>query len=169
MPAKSSWLLNIPAIRSMLAEVTLPVIDRAVIQSVFGLGRRQAIALLHRFGGYQAGNAFLVERIRLIGELDQIAESRNYQQETARREKLASAVAKLQCARRAHEVRIEVSPEAFSTRMSTLSKAVHLVPGRLEVEFSGSEDLLTKLFTLAQAAANDYDGFRNASDGTGGD
>jgi hypothetical protein len=165
MPAKPSWLLHIAEIRSMLTEVTLPVIDRAVIQSVFGLGRRQAIALLHHFGGYQAGNTFLVERARLIAELDKIAGSGDYQQEQARRERLAAALGKFQRARRAEGVRIEVSPEAFSTRMSTLSKAVRLVPGKLEVAFSGSEDLLTKLFTLAQAAANDYDGFQRASGG----
>ena len=165
MPAKSSWLLNIPAIRSMLAEVTLPVIDRAVIQSVFGLGRRQAIELMHRFGGYQAGRTFLIERTRLIAELDKIAAGGEYQQEEARHEKLTAAVAKFQRTRRAQEVRIDVSPEVFDTRMSMLPNAVHLEPGKLEVEFSSCEDLLTKLFTLAQAAVNDFDGFEKVSNG----
>jgi hypothetical protein len=151
----------------MLEEVTLPVLDRAVIESVFGLRRRQAVGLLNRFGGYRAGNAFLIERAKLVAELDKIAGTGEYQREVARREKLASAVAKFQFARRAHQVRIEVSPEAFGARMSTLSKDVHLVPGRLEVEFAGTEDLLSKLFTLAQAAANDYDGFQRASGGAG--
>lgn len=149
----------------MLAEVSVPVMDRSAIQSIFGLKRRQAVALMHRFGGFQAGNAFLVERERVIAELGRIAGTGEYQRETARREKLASAVSKFQLVRRAHEVRIEVPPEAFGTRMSTLSEAVRLVPGKLEVEFAGSEDLLTKLFALAQAAANDYEGFQKASDG----
>jgi len=165
MPAKSSWLLNIPAIRSVLAEVTLPVIDRAVIQSVFGLGRRQAIELLNRVGAYQAGRTLLVERTRLIAELDKIAASDGYQQEGARHEKLTAAFAKFQRTRRAQEVRIDVSPEVFDTRMSMLPHAVHLQPGKLEVEFSGCEDLLTKLFTLAQAAVNDFDGFEKVSNG----
>ena len=167
MPSKPSWLLHIPEIRSMLAEVTLPVIDRAVIQSVFGLGRRQAIELLNRVGGYQAGRTFLVERVRLIEELDKIAASGEYLQEEARHEKLTAALAKFQHTRRAQEVRIDVSPEIFDTHMSMLPNAVHLEPGKLEVEFSGCEDLLTKLFTLAQAAANDYEGFQKASDGRG--
>ena len=38
VPAKSSWLLHIPEIRAILAECRLPVVDPAVIQSVFGLG-----------------------------------------------------------------------------------------------------------------------------------
>ena len=167
MPAKSSWLLHIREIRSMLAEVTLPVIDRAVIQSVFGLKRRQAIELLNRVGGYQAGRTLLVERTRLISELDKITASGEYLQEEARHEKLSAALAQFQRTRRAEEVRIDVSPEVFGTRVSMLPNAVHLEPGKLEVEFSGCEDLLTKLFTLAQAAANDYEGFQKASNGRG--
>jgi hypothetical protein len=150
----------------MLADVTLPVIDRAVIQNVFGLGRRQAIELMHRFGGFQAGRTFLIDRKQLIAALDGIVATRDYQQEQARHEKLTAALAKFQRTRRAQEVKIDVSAEVFSTTLNTLPKAVHLGPGKLEVEFSGCEDLLTKLFTLAQAAANDYEGFQNASDGT---
>jgi len=124
---------------------------------------------MNRLGGYKAGKTLLIERTRLIAALDKIEDSGEYQLEQARHEKLTAELVKVQRTRRAHEVRIEVSPETFGTRIGTLPDSVHLVPGRLEVEFSGSEDLLTKLFTLAQAAANDYDGFRNASDGTGGD
>jgi hypothetical protein len=36
--------------------------------------------------------------------------------------------------------------------------------GHLHIEFSGTEDLLTKLFELSQAAANDFDRFRAASE-----
>jgi len=149
----------------MLAEVDLPVIDRAVIQSVFGLGRRQAIELMHKFDAYQAGRTLLIERMRLISELDKIVANGEYQQEEARHEKLTAALAKFQRTRRAQEVRIDVAPEVFDTRMSILPSAVHLAPGKLEVEFSGCEDLLSKLFTLAQAAINDFDSFQKASNG----
>jgi len=150
----------------MLVEVTLSVIDRAVIQSVFGLRRRQAVELMHRFGGYQAGHAFLIERTRLISELDKIATSGEFHQEEVRHEKLTAALAKFQRARRAREIRIDVPSEVFDTRMSMLPNAVHLEPGKLEVEFSDCEDLLGKLFTLAQVAINDFDGFEEVSNGT---
>ena len=55
MPAKAPWLLLIPAIIEQLETYDVPVVDRAVIERVFGLRRRRAIELLHRFGGYQAG------------------------------------------------------------------------------------------------------------------
>lgn len=167
MPAKPLWLLHIREIRSMLEEVSLPVIDRAVIQKVFGLGRRQAIELMHKLGAYQAGRTFLIERSRLVAELDKIIATGEYQQEEARREKLTVALARFQRTRRAEEVRIPVSADVFSSRMPKLPETVRLEPGRLEIEFSGSEDLLMKLFTLAQAAANDFDAFRERSDGSG--
>lgn len=162
---KPSWLQHIPEIRAMLAEVTLPVIDRAIIERLFGVARRQAIELLHQFGGYQAGRTFLIERTRLIAALDAIAAGDDYQREEARREKLTAALEKFQRTHRAQEVRILVTSEVFGTRLATLPDAVHLEPGRLEVEFSACDDLLTKLFTLAQAAANDFEAFRKTSDG----
>ena len=42
MPVKPQWWQHIPAIRSMLADMRLPVIDRAAVESLFGLRRRQA-------------------------------------------------------------------------------------------------------------------------------
>jgi hypothetical protein len=44
-------------------------VDRAVIEQIFGLKRRQAIELLHQFGGYQAGRTFLLDRVRLLEAL----------------------------------------------------------------------------------------------------
>jgi len=167
MPAKPLWFLHIREIRSMLEEVSLPVIDRAVIQRVFCLGRRQAIKLMHKLGASQAGRTFLIERSRLVAELDKIIATGEYQQEEARREKLTAALARFQRTRRAEVVRIPVSGDVFGSGMSTVPEAVHLQPGRLEVSFTGCEDLLKKLFALAQAAANDFDAFRERSDGSG--
>ena len=51
MPAKALWLLHIPEIIAMLETFDVPVVDRAIIERLFGLRRRRAIDLLHRFGG----------------------------------------------------------------------------------------------------------------------
>lgn len=66
MPAKALWLLHVPGIVSQLETFDVPVVDRAIVEHLFGLQRRQAIELLHRFGGYRAGWTFLVDR-RLRG------------------------------------------------------------------------------------------------------
>jgi hypothetical protein len=95
MPAKPRWLLHIPEIRSMLADAGLPVIDRAVVERLFGLGRRQAIELMHEFGGYQAGRTFLIGCDQLIAQLDAMAAGSEYRQEVARREKLTATLDRL--------------------------------------------------------------------------
>jgi hypothetical protein len=69
MPAKAEWLLRLPEIRAALERFDAPVVDRSVIEELFGLRRRRAIVLMHQLGGYQAGRTFLVDRLRLLGRL----------------------------------------------------------------------------------------------------
>jgi len=50
MPAKPAWLLKIPQIITMLDSFNVPVVDRAIIERLFGLRRRRAIELMHHLG-----------------------------------------------------------------------------------------------------------------------
>jgi hypothetical protein len=166
--AKPRWWRHIPEIRSMLADVRLPVLDRAAVEQLFGLRRRQAIELMNRFGGYQTGRTLLIGRDQLLAAIEGIAASGEYEQETTRRERLAAAVERIRRTRQSEAVRIPIAPEVFRFRMDTLGTGVALRPGRLEIEFSGPEELLTKLFGLAQAIANDYGGFERTAVGACG-
>ena len=69
MPAKAEWVLRLPEIRAELERIEAPVVDRSVIEGLFGLKRRRAIELMHQFGGYQAGRTFLVDRLWLLTRL----------------------------------------------------------------------------------------------------
>ena len=168
MAVKPSWWLHIPEIRSMLAEIDLPVVDRAGVERLFGLRRRQAIELMNRFGGYQAGRTLLIGRDQLIAQLDAIVAGEGFQQEEARRQRLAATVENVRRTRESEAVRIPVSPAIFATRMTSLGEGVHLLPGKLEIDFASPEDLLRKLFALSQAVANDYAGFERAAVGSAG-
>src|ERR1051325_10577840 len=117
VPAKPRWWLHIPEIRTMLVEAEVPVVDRAAVERLFGLQRRQAIELMHRFGGYQAGRTFLIGREQLIEALDAIAASGEYQHEAARRDRLVASVDALRRTRQMEAVRIPVSREVFDTRL----------------------------------------------------
>src|SRR3954470_19869243 len=109
MPAKPRWWRHIPEIRKMLEDARLPVIDRASVERLFGLERRQAIDLMHRFSGYQAGRTFLIGREQLIDALDAIAASGDYQQEAARRDRLVASVDAARRTRQTEAVRIPVA------------------------------------------------------------
>ena len=167
MPGKPSWLLQIPEIVSLLETFDVPVVDRAIVERLFGLRRRQAIELLHRFGGYQAGRTFLIDRRSLLEQLRRLAEGEDFQAESRRKERLEQVVGQLRRYHEAARVRIPVEPDVRSRNVAGLSSGVALEPGRLEIEFSSTEDLLAKLYELSQAASNDFDRFRTASEPAG--
>jgi len=164
MPAKALWLLHIPEIIAMLEAFDVPVVDRAMIERLFGLRRRRAIELLHRFGGYQAGRTFLIERSHLMAELQRLAEGEEFQTESRRKERLDHAIDQLRRHNAAARVRIPVPPGVLHRKLAELSPGVALEPGHLHIEFAGAEDLLAKLYELSQAASNDFARFRAAAE-----
>ena len=89
MPAKAQWLLRVPEILAELSALDVPVVDRAVCERLFRLRRRRAIDLIRCFGGYQAGRTFLVDRSKLVAQLEQIRDSPDYKMEWRRKERLA--------------------------------------------------------------------------------
>ena len=164
MPAKAAWLLKVPEIVAMLESFDVPVVDRAIIERLFGLRRRRAIELLHRLGGYQTGKTFLVDRHVLIENLRRVAAGEEFDRESRRKERLDGAIDQLRRYQAAARVSIPVPADVFSRKLKDLSPGVALVPGQLHIAFSGAEDLLTKLFEFAQAVSNDYDRFRAATE-----
>ncbi len=164
MPANPSWLLHLPEIIEQLELFKVPVVDRAIVQMVFGLGRRQAIEFLHRFGGYQAGKTFLIDRQLLIEGLRRLMAGENFQNEIRRKERLEETIEQLRRSQAGACVRIPVHPEMRRCEVAGLSAGIALEAGHLHIKFSGTEDLLTKLYELSQAAANDFDRFRAATE-----
>ena len=159
MPAKPAWLLRLPEIRAQLEYLDAPVVDRAVIERIFGLKRRRAIELLHQFGGYQAGRTFLLDRVRLLEALQSLESRDDYTTEKRRRERLQDAVE----ASREHliltQVQIPVRAAAMRPSLDRLAPGVLLMPGMLSIEFRQPIELLEKLYGLAQAISHDFERF----------
>jgi hypothetical protein len=159
MPAKPDWLLRLPDIRAQLEYLDAPVVDRAVIERIFGLKRRRAIELLHQFGGYQAGRTFLLDRVRLLEALRSLESREDYTAEKRRRERLQDVVE----ASREHmistRVRIPVRAAAVRASLDRLAPGVLLMPGMLSIEFRHPVELLEKLYGLAQAISHDFEKF----------
>jgi hypothetical protein len=159
MPALSQWLPRLPAIIGELKVLAAPVIDRALVERLFFLKRRQAIDLCHRFGGFQAGRTFLVDRLHLIRELEQLHRDPDFEHEMHRKQRLSEMVADARRLRAGAEVVLPVGPEALARHMADLPAGIRIATGCLTVEFDQPEDLLGKLFELAKAAHNDYEAF----------
>jgi hypothetical protein len=127
---------------ALLETFDVPVVDRAIIERLFGLRRRRAIELLHRFGGYQAGRTFLVDRRLLIEHLRRLADGEEFQRESQRKERLDHAVDRLRRHQAAARVKIPVQSDVFNRKLTDLPPGVALEAGHLHIAFSGTEDLL---------------------------
>lgn len=164
MPAKPQWLLRLPQINEALESIVAPVIDRDSIEQLFGVSRRRAIQLLHRFGGYQVGKTFFVERQELLAQLEAIRAGEVFSREAKRRHRVVRELDEISRLQRARAVKFQVSREEIE-RARALPEGVRVEPGRLVVDFEGIEDLLARLFKLSQSAARDFPAFKKAIQG----
>jgi hypothetical protein len=159
MPAKPRWLLRIPEIVDSLMALDSPVVDRCILEKLFGLRERRARELMHRFAGYECGNTVIIDRLALIDALQRIAQSPDATAERARRERLSAELDKMRSYRAAARVQIPVAADVNDRTVADLPAGVKLETGRLTIEFDSPLQLLSKLYELSQAAANDLDGF----------
>ena len=162
MPRKPQWFQQLPQIVEELSALNLPVIDRAILERLFGLSRRGTINLMARFGGYQLGKTYLIDRQELIRLLTEIQESEDYRFEQRRRQKLVAVLEKIRKHAAAAKLSIPIHSDVYSRRLADLPEGVSLAPGQLTIIFDSAEDVLGKLFELAQAISNDFEQFRKA-------
>ena len=163
MALDPEWLHRVPDICVQLRGLHTPVVDRAVIERLFGVKRRQAIQLMHRFGGYQAGKTFLLETGRLTEKLQELADTPGFREVDQRKRRLSSMLDEAWQYRAAHSIRIPVSASTRDRVVADLPPGIVLMAGRLMINFTDVEDLVSKLYELAQAAANDFDAFSAAA------
>jgi hypothetical protein len=159
MPAKAEWLLRVPEILVALRVLDVPVVDRAAIQRLFGFQRRRAIQFMHELDGYQAGHSFLVDRLRLIAQLEVLQNGDAFHQESRRRTNLEETAEHARRHAVATRVKIHLKPDTWNTRIHALPAGIRLEPGSLKVDFRDPQELLQKLFALSQAIANDFEQF----------
>lgn len=158
MPAKPRWFTRIPEIVERLNGLTCPVVDRETVEDLFGLGRRQAIHLLSRFGGFQLGRTYAVDRAYLVQQLQDLRRDPDWWRETARRRRFARTLSELRSASRAAQVTLPAEPLA----PRGFPPGVYVEAGELRVRFESAVELLGKLYAVAQVAAEDLDAFQTA-------
>ena len=153
---------QLPAALDELRRFPAPVLDRAALEKLLRVERRTAIRLMHRFGGFQAGKTFLIDRPQLIAELERVDSGDEATEERLRRGRLAEDLDRARRLAPGRKVRIEAAPDIRHRVLGDLPAGIHLAPGRLSIDFFGAEDLLRHLFELSQAMANDFASFEAA-------
>jgi len=159
MADKPLWLHRVEEIMRTLETSRLPVLDRFTIERLFQVSRRQAIRLMERFGGFQAGRTYLVERDDVVQYLVKLARDGSVDRARRRKERLWRGLQQEQAKARARAVRIPIPPQSGEAKLEGLPEGVTLEHGRLEVTFEEPVELLSKLVLLSQALANDYEQF----------
>jgi hypothetical protein len=162
VPRKSEWIEQLPSALEELRQFPASVVDRAILEKVLRIERRTAIRLMNRFGGFQTGKTFLIDRVRLIEQLEQLDRGEAVTIERDRRSRLADELEKTRRLAPGRKVRVDVAPDVRDRRMKDLPAGIHLKPGELRIEFYGAEDLLRHLFELSQAMVNDFGRFQAA-------
>jgi len=157
MPRRPQWFLQVPHALAALKEFPAPVLDRTNLENLLGVGRRDAIRLMHRLGGYRSGGAFLIGKEDLRRALEAIAHGDTWQWEVRRREKVAERLSELRQEWAGRQVVIPIPHEG-------LPDTIRLEPHRLEVTFENALDLLGQLLRLTQAMSSDYASFERILD-----
>ena len=167
MPMKKTWLLRLTEIREELTAMQVPVVDRAIFERLFGVRRRRAIQLLHHFGGFQAGRTFLIDRKQLIATLERMRDGGDFAFERQRKENLTRELERVRRFRAGAKVSIPIVKEDLERKAPAFPPGIALEAGRLTVAFGTAEELVCKLYGLAQAAANDFEAFKSAAENAG--
>jgi hypothetical protein len=158
MPRPPQWFQHVPDALEALREFPAPVLDRAALEKLFRVNRRDAIRLLHRFGGYQTGRTFLIGRHELVRALEAVLAEEAYQFESRRRQRLSEGLENSRRDLRARQVKLHVAPDP--TPAASLPSGMRLVrPGVLEVEFTSGEELLGRLYELVRIAGENFGEF----------
>ena len=85
------------------------------------------------------------------------------------RESVEAFLAEARLGRTLPTIRIPEPARLSDLTLAGLPPGIQLAPGQLIVTFARAEELIEKLFTLAQAVANDYPSFEAALGRAGGE
>ena len=153
MAAPPKWHARLPEIRAALDALESPTLDRAMVEELFALSRRQALRLMAGFLPHRKGRPSLLPRAALLASLDALLAKRPIQGEILRKRRLRESLRALE---------LEARPRTAPVTPASLpwSEGVSFpAPGCLEIRFSTGEELLGRVLALAEEAARDFDGF----------
>ena len=162
VPATPAWQRRLPEIRAIVAELETTALDRAMIEELFQVSRRQAIRLMAAIAAPskrpRQGIATVVGRDRLLSWIDRLLASRPVAGEIARRRQVRAALAVLEQKARPRSIPIAMPGNREAEHWP---QGIRLAaPGALETRFSSAEELLGAVLALTGEAARDYEHFR---------
>ena len=151
MAKPNDWTPLIPHALSQLKLMRSKVVDRRTLEQLLKIHRRTAIRLMHQLGGEQAGKTFLVDRDRLIRELEAflLSDSPRYPP------RVSSQVRRLHA--EAEQFRF---PDVRAWERRTLDQlptTIQVTPGKVMLEAQNLRDLCSQLWILLETCKENWD------------
>jgi hypothetical protein len=154
MNVNPSWFKRLPEIIRIVEEFPEQMLDRMAIEALFDLRIQAAIDAIRQLGGHKLGQSWVISKRTLLLNLYGVREGERFQADTRRRRRVAVEIGHLRENHRARQVVIGTESEFRGQHIEDLP-GVLLGKRELRIEHSGHDDLLRKLFGLAQAIAAD--------------
>ncbi len=160
MPAKPSWFNDLDRIIGELEALPRPFVDRTVVETLLGVGRRRAQQILGPAATGRVGSSAVADRDALVARLRKLARGDEVHYERARRRRVAEAIAGWRRDRVEKPQLLVEAPKAVARQgFEDLPAGIRLERGRLTVEFEDPRQALEKLLALTMAIANDFNRF----------
>jgi hypothetical protein len=159
MPAKPGWYANLDNILATLEAIPRPYIDRATVERLLGIGRRQAQKVMAPCVEEWIGSSGLAERHALMSHLRRLAAGDHAGYERRRRHKVAALLQQLHDSwTRQPPLIVEAPTSVVNQKFNDLA-GIRLEPGRITIEFDQPREALERLLALAMAIGNDMESF----------
>jgi hypothetical protein len=173
MATPRTWLPRGSEILEILERMKSQQLDRAAIEDLFELQRRQALTLMKEAGAVEDAGQFLVDRTSLLAWTRRTYENEMHHLERRKsiRDALSQSQAEVQAIREAlHRegraaVRFRIVDEVLAASCATLPPGVQIAPGCVTVVATDGDPhqralvACGALFALGTAIANDFAGF----------
>lgn len=161
MPDKPLWYARIDSAIAELEVNTTPWVDRSMVESLLGVGRRRAQQFLQPLVRSTVGRSGLADRQELILYLRQLASGARVQGARERRirfQRKLDAIERLLQER--PSVWVEAPEQVISLAFDSLPSGIAVSPGRIIIEgFTGADAARRLLLALVMAMGNDPDEF----------
>jgi len=163
MPDHPLWLERVPAVLEFLAGPAAPaLLDRGTIEVLLGVRRRRAILILHQCQASPRGRDLLASREAFVTFLQSQDQEAALKKERARQQQVAAALAQARHELTLPRISLPRPAEPTHRTLAGLPPGIQLTPRNLSVDFTSAQDLIEKLFTVAQAFAQDYESLEAA-------
>ena len=172
MARHPEWFARLEAIEDTLRQSPAPALGRPEIRAVFAVSDRDAIRLLHRFGGERQADALSIPRSALLAQLDVVRRGPGYQAFLRQCQGIAQYLKQTREETRARQFRARsalAEPEeraGFAELPNTIAwrRTNPTGPTHFEIRYDTGEDLMWQLAEFLRGAGQNRAEFFRATE-----